>query len=506
MGCPPPRAGKVFSAWTGSFRYDRAVSLLLLLLAADVLPPQARLEAAALEAVAASCPEARVAVDKDLTRACQAFASAVEAGDSPLSGSAASFYASLESSEPAPVAGVAKVSPLSSADRAVGELFSRTCHFNRIGVAAAALPGGEALVCALTAPHGTDLAHLPGRFDVGASATVSGTLAGGLESPRLFVTRPGGDVEEIKLGVEGRSFGARVPLRQKGEHSIEILANGPGGPQVVAMRRVFAGIAPPGAPPPEPRGGAGLAGVEAAIARLRAARGLPSLQRDAELDAVAQGHSREMARLRTFAHVLPSDGSLADRLRAKGYAYRSAGENIGLSDDPATAHDAIVASPAHLANLLDPRHRRLGLGIASGSTSEGSDGVYLTEVLAAPVIGMANPAAEVFALVMEKRRKLGLGRLRRDPELDAMAEHEARGAALADSTRLDRDLAERTLEQISGLQAAVAELYVGSAPDEAAVSRNNADARWTRLGVGAIYASSREYGPGRLWVVLLYGR
>src|SRR5947209_17948680 len=101
-----------------------------------------------------------------------------------------------------------------------------------------------------------------------------------------------------------------------------------------------------------------------------------------------------MARTRTFAHVLPSDGSLGDRLRARGYAYRSIGENIGLSSDVGTAHDAIAGSPAHLANLLDPRHRRLGLGAASGLTADGAEGVYLTEVFALPIVGIPDPRSE----------------------------------------------------------------------------------------------------------------
>src|SRR5712691_7257463 len=115
-----------------------------------------------------------------------------------------------------------------------------------------------------------------------------------------------------------------------------------------------------------------------------------------------------MARLKTFAHVLPSDGSLTDRLHKSGYAYRSAGENIGLSDDVSSAHEAIVGSPAHLANLLDPRHRRLGLGIVRGPTVDGPEGVYLTEVLASPIVGTRDPAAEVARLLIAERRKRSL--------------------------------------------------------------------------------------------------
>lgn len=474
--------------------------LAALLVAQSALPSQARLEAAAVEAVAGSCPEQRVAVAPDLTRACRAFAAAVQAGRSPVSGSAASFFASLESAEPAPVAGVATVSPPDGADRAVSELFPKTCRFNRIGVAAAKLPADEALVCVLTAPHETDLEPIPGRVDALDEVKVAGRLAAGLSKPRLFVTRPSGEVQEQKIAAVGSAFSAKVRLAETGEHSIEVLAEGPGGPQVVAMRRVFAGVDAPASPPAEPGAGKGLGGVEAAIAQLRAARGLPLLERDAELDAVAESHSREMARTKTFAHVLPSDGSLTDRLRARGYAYRSAGENIGLSDDAATAHEAIVQSPAHLSNLLDPRHRRLGLGAVKGPTAEGTEGVYLTEVLAAPVVGSADPAADIAAVLARERKKRGLRALLRDPALDDVAGHEVRSAALSDQTRLP------PMTEVPGVSEAVGELSVSSAPDELAASKNNAEPKWTRLGVGAMYASSKRFGPGRLWVVLLYGR
>ena len=76
------------------------MGLVLLLFAQAALPAQSQLEAAAMDAIAGSCPGHRVKIDRDLTRACRAFVTAVQAGKSPVSGSAASFFASLESSEP----------------------------------------------------------------------------------------------------------------------------------------------------------------------------------------------------------------------------------------------------------------------------------------------------------------------------------------------------------------------------------------------------------------------
>jgi uncharacterized protein YkwD len=482
------------------------VLLALLLLLADALPAQSRLEAAVLDGIAGSCPGRKVAIDPDLTRACRAFTAAVRAGRGPITGPAASFFASLESYEPSPVAGIATVSPASRADRAAGELYPKTCRFDRIGVGAAEMKEGGAVVCALSAVHRTTLAPIPGRVEPGHLVDVVGRLGAGLSNPRLFVTRPSGDVEEIELDASGDAFSARVALSGRGEHSIEVLADGSGGPEVAAIRRVFAGVAPPSKPPPEARAGEGLAGVEQSISRLRSSHGLPALQRDPELDAAAEAHSREMARLRTFAHVLPSDGSLGDRLRARGYAYRSIGENIGLSSDVATAHEAIAGSPAHLANLLDPRHRRLGLGAASGLTADGNEGVYLTEVFAVPAVAIADPIAAIVRVIAAERKRRGLPPLRRDSGLDGVAVQEVRRTAASDQMKLDRDLAGRALSEVPDLSGAVAELYVGNGPETVASSKNLTEQKWTRLGVGAQYSSSQQYGPGRLWVLLLYGR
>jgi uncharacterized protein YkwD len=490
----------------GAFRYAGCVLFALVLVATEALPPRARLEGSMLEAVTSLCGTRKVTVDRDLSRACGAYVAAAGAGRATVSGPAVAFFASLESAEPAPVAAVATVRPPAQADRAVGELFPRSCRFNRIGVAAAVLPSGGAVVCALTALHATDLASIPGRVRPGQAVRVAGTLAGGLSRPRLFVTRPSGAVDEIHLASKGMRFSAQVALKARGEHSIEVLAEGPGGPQVLAMRRVFAGVTPPSRPPPDPPSGEGLEGVEAAIAHLRASRGLSALKRDPELDAAAEAHSREMARLRTFAHVLSTDGGPADRLRARGYAYSSVAENIGLSSDVGRAHEAIAGSPAHLANLLDPRHRRLGLGVARGPTADGGEGVYLTELFAVPVVGSKDPAGDVVRVIAEKRRALGLPPLERDATLDSLADHEVRATALSDRRTLDRELTVRALAQAPQLSSAAAELRVGSAADEVTASKNLAEPRWTRLGVGALYASSRRYGPGRLWIVLLYAR
>ena len=130
----------------------------------------------------------------------------------------------------------------------------------------------------------------------------------------------------------------------------------------------------------------------------------------------------------------------------------------------------------------------------------------MTEVFAAPIVSSPDPAAEVARLVSAERRKRGLPALARDAALDQVAAREVAAAASFGVLKLPDDPAGSALEQRGDLRSAVAEIFVGTAPEDAVRSRNLAEASWKRLGVGAIYASSKTYGAGRLWVVLLYGR
>src|ERR1700730_14472608 len=117
-GLTSTRAARIeFSRAPASFRYAGNVLLALLLLLADALPAHSRIEASVLEGISGSCPGRRVAIDPDLTRACRAYTAAVQDRRAPVSGPAASFYASLESYEPSPSAGSAPASPASRAAR-----------------------------------------------------------------------------------------------------------------------------------------------------------------------------------------------------------------------------------------------------------------------------------------------------------------------------------------------------------------------------------------------------
>ena len=117
---------------------------------------------------------------------------------------------------------------------------------------------------------------------------------------------------------------------------------------------------------------------------LRASKGLPRLAVDARLTDVARLWSSRMASLGVLAH----NPSLASQAPGD---WLKLGENVGYGSNVASIHDALVASPLHYANLIDPNFNAVGIGVvAAGST------LWVTQVfMKATGILVSSPLAPV---------------------------------------------------------------------------------------------------------------
>jgi uncharacterized protein YkwD len=110
----------------------------------------------------------------------------------------------------------------------------------------------------------------------------------------------------------------------------------------------------------------------------RTARGLVALKAQPTLAGVATRYAREMVREGFFDHTSPSGSTMLGRIRATSYlrdaASWSVGENLawgtGALGTPRATVKAWMQSPPHGANLLDPRFRDVGIGIASGAPDQ----------------------------------------------------------------------------------------------------------------------------------------
>ena len=104
--------------------------------------------------------------------------------------------------------------------------------------------------------------------------------------------------------------------------------------------------------------------------------GLSALKSDPELTQVAREHSRDMLMRGYFAHVSPEGEDVGGRLRRHKARYLVAGENLALAQTLTIAHNGLMRSPGHRANILRPQYGRIGIGVLDG----GTHGLMVTQV------------------------------------------------------------------------------------------------------------------------------
>jgi uncharacterized protein YkwD len=103
--------------------------------------------------------------------------------------------------------------------------------------------------------------------------------------------------------------------------------------------------------------------------------------RDPRLDQAAQLHSEEMARRGMLDHVGLQGQSPFDRVRAAGYAFRAAAENIASGNaDASRTLTQWLNSSGHCQNMMSALYVHVGIGHAMSASGQH----YWTMDLAAP--------------------------------------------------------------------------------------------------------------------------
>lgn len=128
--------------------------------------------------------------------------------------------------------------------------------------------------------------------------------------------------------------------------------------------------APTAKPAPKPTTAPSTGGLQAKenqmIALVNGERekaGLKALVFDSDLRGAARKHSNDMSANDYFSHTSPTYGTFSQRLKDSGVKYSSAGENIAMYGSVEDAHEGLMNSPGHRANILNTGYTRIGIGI-----------------------------------------------------------------------------------------------------------------------------------------------
>lgn len=98
----------------------------------------------------------------------------------------------------------------------------------------------------------------------------------------------------------------------------------------------------------------------------REENGLKPLVMDKKLQEVARVHSRDMFNRGYFAHVNPDGKDPFDRMETAGITFLVAGENLALAPNTQLAHEGLMNSPGHRANILTAEYGKVGIGCIDG--------------------------------------------------------------------------------------------------------------------------------------------
>jgi uncharacterized protein YkwD len=225
----------------------------------------------------------------------------------------------------------------------------------------------------------------------------------------------------------------------------------------------------------------------------RKRNGLAPLQMDATLTSAARAHAAAMASKRELSHQLPGEAALGQRVASPGLHLTIAGENVALDVDIDQAHDALMHSPPHRANVLKADYNVVGLGVARVG-----DRIFVTEdfgrKLATLPVGQVEEM--VAGLIAQSRNHV------RGAQLHRLQVASLRTAACSMATQ-DR-VNPNAIRGLGPMRYALT--YTNMQADELPASAQGPlrDSRLRSFAVGACYAQSPSYPNGTYWIAVAF--
>lgn len=115
-------------------------------------------------------------------------------------------------------------------------------------------------------------------------------------------------------------------------------------------------------------------------------QGLPGLQVSSQLSAAALNKGQDMLEQQYWSHLSPDDQQPWDFIRAAGYDYATAGENLARDFTNSTEMiQAWLNSPTHRANILSAQFEEVGMAVVQGKL-DGVETTLVVQMFGAPAI------------------------------------------------------------------------------------------------------------------------
>ncbi len=242
----------------------------------------------------------------------------------------------------------------------------------------------------------------------------------------------------------------------------------------------------------------------------RKSRGLTPLRRDPAITRAARKQAKELSS-GPFGHETLS-GTALDRLGAEGLTAARVTENIARASDVGQAHAAMMASPAHRANLLDPDVTSGGVGVVLRRESDGRWTAVISEVFASLLArdeGVDWPQALAHR-INDRRTAAGLQALVPRDTMSGLAHEVALEVARSDQASLPADRRAKLAEQIRfhymNARNVGIDLVITAEPGTVAGLGHALEPTFRELGIGVVRLEERlgAHAAGSLVVVVVF--
>ncbi|MGE0548034.1 MAG: CAP domain-containing protein [Kofleriaceae bacterium] len=379
-----------------------------------------------------------------------------------------------------------------------------------VGSAKRASSGKGAVVVSLLS-SGVATSPIPRAVGVGESFLIDAVVDARFRDPALFVTRETGTVERVplKLGHAG-ALRSTVPCgSHQGKQQVEITASDRNGSTVLANFPVWCGSTPPSSltvtPSIDDTPLSHPVDVErrllALINRDRHAANLPPLVWDERVAAVARAHSEEMKRTKLVAHISPTTGAAADRVRAANIKTAVVMENIVHALGVGEAHQGLMNSPGHRANILASLATHVGVGVVFGDEDSGRRELFVTQVFT-----RIPPKVEIV-----KATKFVLQQLtavhpsvQETPRVSAIAQEMATALAQGKTREQVYPAVKRQIDALDAYSKVTSAITAVAQLEALDGGSLLGGLRPMHVGIGVAQGPEPTIGDNAIWVVLLF--
>jgi uncharacterized protein YkwD len=220
--------------------------------------------------------------------------------------------------------------------------------------------------------------------------------------------------------------------------------------------------------------------------------GLNKLEWSDRLAEAALAHSRLLAENGDLSHQFPGEPILQERVGATALRFNSVAENVAAAPDVDTAHQALMKSPGHRANILHQDYNAIGISIV-----ERNNELFITQDFAHTVATYTEKQFRdaVVAGFNQARRA------RKLPPIDVITDPRLRRAACSQDMHTDKMI--ENMPGASGLLVFSLN-EPGTLPN--GLKEFSSDKTLQRMNIGVCMQTGGATGFSKFWVVAAFYR